>query len=506
MTTSWERSILFFLMLIYLVIGAAFALLTPDWQVPDEPAHFNYVRQVATSRRCCPQIEPGDWDQAYLSQLTTAHFPGSLLGQFNSIQYEDHQPPLYYQITSVIFNLSSDRSVQLRLIRLVSVLFGAGVVYCAYALSKAILPERPGVALGAAAFVAFLPQHMAMIASVNNDSLNELLIGLTLLVTARYVLGQYEANIKLLPRLGLIVALVLSALLVTHRVPTTVGALFVGLLTVALQGYLSTKGEKHWQIWVIGIIVGLIFNTKATGYFLAGVVPLVLILHWWQRRNRSQIAVTWRSLGKQLAYFLIPALILGVLWWQRNLGVYGFPDFLGLGAHNSVVADQLRTADKIAAVGYNSYLSESIRTAFDSFWGQFGWMALPLQDWMYTIALGLTLFVIAGLIIAFLQPHRRAGEETPSRAPVWLMLWLTIGLTLLAFIYYNSEFVQPQGRYLYTALIPIGLLAALGIDAWRRWLLPHVIAIRWLSLGVYSLLAPFDLYLLLYVIRPLLAP
>ncbi|MDW7990582.1 MAG: hypothetical protein RMK65_00220 [Anaerolineae bacterium] len=50
----------------YLVLGTLFALYTPPWQVPDEPAHYNYIRALATER-ALPVIEPGDYDQEYLS-------------------------------------------------------------------------------------------------------------------------------------------------------------------------------------------------------------------------------------------------------------------------------------------------------------------------------------------------------------------------------------------------------------------------------------------------------
>ena len=31
----------------YIVIAILYAALTPTWQVPDEPAHYNYVRALA---------------------------------------------------------------------------------------------------------------------------------------------------------------------------------------------------------------------------------------------------------------------------------------------------------------------------------------------------------------------------------------------------------------------------------------------------------------------------
>jgi hypothetical protein len=39
------------------------------------------------------------------------------------------------------------------------------------------------------------------------------------------------------------------------------------------------------------------------------------------------------------------------------------------------------------------------------------------------------------------------------------------------FIYYNTEFVQFQGRYLYTGLVPFTLLVGGGLDRLMAWLM-----------------------------------
>ncbi|MCJ7735828.1 MAG: hypothetical protein MUQ10_00755, partial [Anaerolineae bacterium] len=59
---------------VYIVVGALYAVYTPLWQVPDEPAHYNYIRSLATSHGL-PVLEPGDYDQALLSDLTSLGFP-----------------------------------------------------------------------------------------------------------------------------------------------------------------------------------------------------------------------------------------------------------------------------------------------------------------------------------------------------------------------------------------------------------------------------------------------
>jgi 4-amino-4-deoxy-L-arabinose transferase-like glycosyltransferase len=444
---STERALLLLILFVYLVVAGLFAIGTPAWQAPDEPAHYNYIAQVADNG-CCPIIQIGDWNQAYLSQLTTAHFKPELLGDLSKIQYEDHQPPTYYLLASLVFKLSDGSLIVLRLF---SVLLGTGVVWSAYAVGKVVLPERPAVALGAAAFVAFLPQHLAMLAAVNNDTLSELIIGVTLLFTVRYL--KMPASLR--------------------PSPTPL---------------------------LLGIFVGIGLITKASAYFLAGIVPLAIFLRWWATQEKA--SRDFRPLARDLALFLVPALIFGAIWWIRDFNVYGFPDFLGLRAHNLVVADQPRTADHIAAVGWGAYLREGLQTTFDSFWGQFGWMALPMPGWIYTALVIFLLVVLVGLILDYLL-FRRGETLRLEQRSVWIILWLTLLLAGVQYIYYNSEFLQLQGRYLFPGLFPFGLLVALGLDAWRQRLLKRWV---WLTAVIVLPFAALDVYLLARFIVPLLSP
>ncbi len=450
---SREGLLFLIILLVYFAVGTLFAVQTPDWQAPDEPPHYNYIAQVAEGG-CCPVIEMGDWNQQYQNELTTAKFHPDLLDRLDTIQYEDHQPPFYYLLASVVFKLTDGSLIALRLF---SVLIGGIVVSCAYAVGKEVLPERPGIALGAAALVAFLPQHVAILSAVNNDGLTEALIGITLLLTVRYLKG---ANIP---------------------------------------------------VWRIGLLVGVGFMTKTPAYFLAGIVPLAIFLRW--RRSAEPYPVLLRT----WALFLVPALILGGIWWGRNLSVYGAPDFLGLGAHDTVVADQLRTAEKIEEIGFGQYLSEAVQTTFNSFWGQFGWMALPMPGWVYTVLKLFMLAVGVGLLIDIFvlrdpppaSPELRKG----SQRDIWIVLALTLILAFLAYIYYNTEFLQFQGRYLFPGLIPFALWMAIGVDAWRRILakvvgetLLRVFAYPYMTALAFLPLAVLDVYMLVRFIVPVLSP
>lgn len=456
-----QHWLLIVVLVIYTVVAGLFAVRTPSWQAPDEPAHYNYAAQVANNG-CCPTIQMGDWDSAYLDQLKAAHFAPGLLGNFDTIQYEDHQPPLYYLMQSAVYKFSSG---SLTAMRLFSALLGAGIVACAYFITLMLLPQRREVALGAAALVGLLPQHVAILASVNNDSLAGLEIGLVLL----------------------------------------------GILD-----YLRGGRVKPWHL---GMLVGLGLLTKLSTLFLAGLVPVAILLKWWLERSPSQKRQATSLLAPFVA-FALPAVILGGIWSLHSVQVYGFPDVFGQRQHNLVVVGQPRTADQIATVGWGEYLRQGIETTFNSFWGQFGWMALPLPEWMYAVFLGLMVVGGSGLVLGFFTSPpsplstSREGEKSSAeikhpeqwRRAGWIMLGLTAILAVLAYLYYNTEFLQFQGRYMFSGIIPFAIGMALGVDAWRRLILGRFSASKWLTVGVFMLLAPLDVYLILGVIEPLLKP
>jgi 4-amino-4-deoxy-L-arabinose transferase-like glycosyltransferase len=430
----------------YLLVAGLFAVFTPPWQAPDEPAHYNYVAQVARNG-CCPVIELGDWNSPYLEQLKTAHFAPDLLGNLSRVQYEDHQPPLYYLLQAPVFKVTGGSLVAMRL---VSVLLGAGIVACAYWLGLVLLPDRPLVALGAAALVAFLPQHVAILASVNNDALGNLVIAATLL---------------------------------------------------ALVAYLKGRDIKEWQL---GLLVGVGLLTKVSTLFLGGIVGLAILLKWWDGRNEPDIGTRYKALFRRLALFAVPALMMGGLWWAHSISVYGFPDVFGLRQHDRVVADQTRTADLIAQIGWEAYLSRAVQTTFNSFWGQFGWMALPMPEWVYRIIAGLLLLSVSGLLVKSVSLRGIPSSNSTQRGS-WFILILTMALAVLAYIYYNTVFLQLQGRYLFTGLLPFALVLALGVDNWVTKLITHR-AFVCLTVLPFVLFAVLDAYLLWRVIVPGLRP
>ncbi len=389
----------------YLVAGVLYVAFTPPWQAPDEPAHYNYVRHLAEGRGF-PVLLPGDYPHQYLEAIKARRFPADL--PIAPLRYEFHQPPLYYLLAVPVYSLSGGALLPLRLL---SVGIGALLLLAVWGLVGTAFPGRPALRLATVAFLAFLPMHVALAASVNNDLLAELWLALGGWGLVRVLRGR----------------------------PTD--RLLLGT----------------------GAVLGLGFLTKTTAYIL---LPLALgavaLRQVWAVEGdppepwEARAAEGFRQTGLLLG----PALALGAAWWGRNLWVYGGTDFLGLQRHGAVVVGQPRTAEWLAAFGAGELVRRFLETTFRSFWGQFGWMGVLLDARLYA-ALGACALAVGLGFGAWVWRMRRASLRRPeARIAVWLSLWLL--LTVLTYLWYNLEFVQHQGRYLFPALVPLGLAFAQG--------------------------------------------
>jgi hypothetical protein len=216
----------------------------------------------------------------------------------------------------------------------------------------------------------------------------------------------------------------------------------------------------------LGVTLGLGLLTKATFYYTAlPIAVAALALHTlkkpplkkWSRETRG-----WRLFIKQISIMLAPALLIGAVLWIHNLGVYGGLDLMGLARHNAVVIGQTTTAQWINDYGWGNLLTRFFTWTFRSFWGQFGWMSTPMPDREYLILGAVSVIALIGWLGWLVQGMRDEGGMMKRPSPQAIILILLFVLTMGGYLYYNLTFVQHQGRYLFPALIPIGLAFAIG--------------------------------------------
>jgi 4-amino-4-deoxy-L-arabinose transferase-like glycosyltransferase len=419
----------------YAVIGVLYAAYTPAWQVPDEPAHYNYVRQLAVGQGL-PVMEVGDYDQDYLELVKSKKFPPEL--SIDSVTYEDHQPPLYYLLATPVYALGDGAVLPLRLL---SVAFGVALLVVVFKAVQAIFPARPEIALTATALVAFIPQHVAMTAGVNNDTLAELIVASTLWALVIYLRGERD------------------------------------------------------RPWHVGLLLAAALLTKGSIYI---VVPLAILAPAirWRREGR-----TWQWAAAQLAWMLVPALLLSAPWFARNGLTYGWLDPTGQAQHDLVVEGQMRPLEYVALEGWDGYWERAYTFTFQSFWGQFGWMGVVLPRTIYRGLALFSLFLLGGFLW-WLFDRRRPRVTPHQRLSLFLLLASCI-LTTLMFAWYNCKFLQHQGRYLFPALIPIGTATALGLNQ-LAGLLPQK-ARAWALGGLFAGMALFAVTCLFKVVVPFLS-
>jgi 4-amino-4-deoxy-L-arabinose transferase-like glycosyltransferase len=375
-----EVALVALVLAVHLAIAVQYATRIPPYNAPDEPAHANYARHVA-STASLPVLRAGDWDAALLERLKAERFPPA--ADVSTIRYESHQPPLYYLLAAP---LAAGGVVAMRL---GSVAIGAVALVALYLVARALIADQP-TALLALALAALVPQHVAVFASVSNDGLTELWLSLLLLLSV-----------------------------VLRRVGTT--------------------GRRAA---LVGVLTGLAMLTKLSGWVAAPLAAAALLL-----------APT--KAGRKGAHVLVAGAAAAALvapWLLRGALVYGFDDPLGLRRHDEVVGgQQLTTAADLPGMAV---------TLFRSFWGQFGWMGVLMDERVY-LALGALSGLVATGVLLWLMPWGGLWRESDRRG--WSLAGLLLGGVVVATVAYNARYLQPQGRYLFPAMAALAPLAAVGL-------------------------------------------
>jgi hypothetical protein len=214
------------------------------------------------------------------------------------------------------------------------------------------------------------------------------------------------------------------------------------VLSALLLAYLAIVAgwESCWRWLVVGGLFGLALLTKTTIY-----LPAVLL---------ALAALLWRGRTVAAAGTTLAATVAVAGWWfVRNGLIYGWNDILVQGRQEQVAGSQVQTG-----VFGSAELVRFVTVSFRSFWGQFGWMSVPLPDRYYQVLGLLTLAAIVGLVALALRRH------WPGTTFAWLGLALVLVGVVAGDLAYNLKFVQPQGRYLFPALVPIATVYILGIS------------------------------------------
>jgi len=382
------RTGLSLLLISFTVLGLLYSAVVPIFEASDEVWHYPMVEHLA--RTWTLPVQPLE--------------PGASSGPWRQ---EASQPPLYYAVAAALtawidtspaaapYDLDTIRHLNphvaagevmpdgsnpnlvvhnpalerfpwrgtvlaIHIARVVSVLLGTWAVYLTWALVRELYPERPELALLAAAIHAFTPMFLFVSASVNNDNLIVPLCSLALLIMVRLVKSA-RLKVESYLALGAVIGLGLLTKASAIALLPFAGA------TIAWEAWQNLK----WQIE----------NQKSKIENHAPLLPTPYSL---------LPKITLHAL-RDLALVLLPALAISGWWFIRNYQLYG--DWLGLNAFYAVLGTRDVAAD-LAQLWAE-------RFAFAAgYWGNFGGLNVPMPTLIYTI---LDLFAILAGIAAVVR-------------------------------------------------------------------------------------------------------
>jgi 4-amino-4-deoxy-L-arabinose transferase-like glycosyltransferase len=257
---------------LFVILATAYSVIVPLGEAPDEVPHFTYIRYIAQHGRLPVGAEEHEGFQPPLYYLMgaasafwidTSDFVVRANGDYS---FTDDLPPfnLLLHTTEESFPYRG-WALAWHLIRLLSVAMGATTVWATYWIAREVFPTDRYIAVGAAAFNAFLPQFLFISGVINNDNLAACLSALMLLVTVKILRGARGYSHFLL--LG-----TLTALGVTAKT-SLLNFYAIVLLTIGIV------------LWQEGR--GLRFSLRR-GLFLAVVclLPFFVLAAWWFVRNQ----------------------------------------------------------------------------------------------------------------------------------------------------------------------------------------------------------------------------
>ncbi|MAT96471.1 MAG: hypothetical protein CL608_04950 [Anaerolineaceae bacterium] len=181
-----EKRWLWLILAVYAALGMAYSWVVPLGESPDEVDHFLYVRYLIEQREF-PVMQPVAADNEtmeanqlplfyLLNAVITAPFPMTASADLPrnacfTFDPNDGGRAHFYLHKAAEHNPFAPDYMAFRVARLLSVALGAVTVWLAYRLGRRLAPADKRVGLLAAGILAFNPQFIFMMASVNNDVL-----------------------------------------------------------------------------------------------------------------------------------------------------------------------------------------------------------------------------------------------------------------------------------------------------------------------------------------------
>lgn len=407
-----NRTPLFWLAVVYLVVGSAYALVTPVFEKPDEDGHYGYILYLREHQQLPPlsfsEGFPSEYKQPPLYYIVTSMLtcwlprvadPDQLLV---TNPYMDFSVPGYRNDNRNVFLHPPHMTSLVLGSRLVSLLFGLGTMLSSYYLASELFHRSSLIPIATAAVVGFQPQFLYMATATNND-----------------------AAIALFSTLAMVVLI-----------------------------YRLQRDDLTYFAVIVGGILGLASITKVSGLALFPLTGFALLVI-----HRGSL----RSFLRDGIIILVVALLFGGWWYGRNALVYNDP--LSLGVH---------TSGDIPTRLFESRIGHDLFSIEHTFWANLS-RTFVSQMWLDEILIwwgraSLALLAM-GLVCNRLNRPRQASRST-SHSWIVLLSWPAAFLLLLI-VYWTQEGSWAYGRLLFPAIAPASVCLVWGWAhafplRWRR--------------------------------------
>jgi hypothetical protein len=431
--------------------AVSWSLITPPFQVPDEPEHVAYVKQLADTGRLPTKTGPFSYEEGIaledLRLQTVAEEPEyrtiSTRAQEQKLQHDltsaesstekggyagvaASEPPLYYALEAIPYGIGEGGTLldRIELMRLLSALMGGLTALFTFLFVRETLPRAPGAWVVGGLGVALVPLLGFMTGAVNPDAM-------LYAVTAALFYCLARAFRRGLMRKQAIVLGTLTAigLLTKLNFVGIAPGVLVGLTVLSVRAA-RTQGRSAYVSLAIALAIALSPAWLYVTVNLAAGAPALGIV-------ASAVTTPSGSLWREMSYI-----------WQLYL-----PRLPGM--HNDFAG--LFTTRQI---WFNWYV------------GLYGWLDTTFPGWVYEVAL-IPAGLIAGLCIRELVANvgalRARAVELAVYGLICVGLMVLIGAdSYVRFPSVDSEFGQV--RYLLPMLPVLGMLLALAArGAGRRW-------------------------------------
>ena len=264
------------ILIFYVIFGLAYTVSTPVFEANDELWHFGVVQYIRETGELPIQQfdgtdtiykQHGSQPPLYYALMALLSSPFSIddVDDYRALNphVTDNQPDSYGNKNIVLRDDSlpmfEGTGLAVILIRVIGLALGILTIVVVYEIGKYIAPQRPTVAIVAAAITGLNPMFIFVSSSVNNDVLAMALNSLIVLLLLRTLRDGFNL------RYSIIIALVLALTCVTKLTSIVLVPVVLGL------GYFNYRKTHDRQ--------GTLF------YFFTVVVFFALFAGWWYVRN-----------------------------------------------------------------------------------------------------------------------------------------------------------------------------------------------------------------------------